>query len=286
MRCARARSIRAFVVFSLTMSTSPDQADQDYREWNEFAAKLWAVVKEPPLAGSKIQAPPEFVTAGAVLMFHFVRASRTFQAIGLLAANGFTQDALVLARTLVEVFFEMAFIGRYPSDAAFYLEHARKIERAWQQRAQTQAPELLTFLGVTDENSADDQPEKRLVHGAWHPRFKSVRQRAEAAGVPMTDYDLLYALASRYVHGSGDWLREVMRVAPDGVYVSYGSDRMERRLVLFIACDKFLEMLFMLEGYLKVPIRDRLLELKREYDALIAKGAATVNLKYGLGDAE
>jgi hypothetical protein len=56
---------------------------------------------------------------------------------------------------------------------------------------------------------------------------------------------------------------------------------MERRLVLFIACDKFLEMLFMLEGCLKMPIRDRLLELKRDYDALVAKGAAIVNLKYG-----
>jgi hypothetical protein len=38
----------------------------------------------------------------------------------------------------------------------------------------------------------------------------------------------------------------------------------------------------MLEGCLKVPIRDRLLELKREYDALVAKGAAIVNVKYGL----
>jgi hypothetical protein len=148
--------------------------------------------------------------------------------------------------------------------------------------AKTQAPELLTFLGVAEEISAADPPEKRVGHGAWHPKFKSVRQRAEAAGVPMTDYDLLYALASRYVHGSGDWLREVMKVAPDGVYVSYGSDRMERRLVLFIACDKFLEMLFMLEGCLKVPIRDRIMELKREYDALVSKGAAIVNLKYAL----
>ena len=264
------------------MSTSLDQAEQDYHDWNQFAAKLWAVVKEPPLAGSTLSAPPEFVTAGAVLMFHFVRASRTFQAIGLLAANGFTQDALVLGRTLVEVFFEMSFIARFPSDAVFYLEHAKKIERSWQQRAKTEAPELLTFLGVTEQISADDPPEKRAGHGAWHPKFKSVRQRAEAAGVPMTDYDLLYSLASRYVHGSGDWMRELMTVGSDGVYVSYESDRMERRLVLFIACDKFLEMLFMLEGCLNVPIRDRLLELKREYDTLVAKGASIVNLKYGL----
>jgi hypothetical protein len=217
-------------------------------------------------------------------MFHFVRASRTFQAIGLLAANGFTQDAVVLLRTLVEVFFEMAFIAKYPADASFYLEHAQKLERAWQERARTQAPELLVFLGVSDATPTNPS-EKRVGHGAWHPQFKTVRQRALAAGVPMTDYDLMYSLASRYVHGSGDWLREVMKASPEGVYVSYGSDRMERRLVLFIACDKFLEMLFMLEGCLKVPIRDRLMELKAEYDALVKKGAAIVNVKYGLGDA-
>jgi hypothetical protein len=263
------------------MTTSPEQADQDYLDWNQFASKLWAVVKEPPLAGSTLSAPSDFVVAGTVLMFHFTRACRTFQAIGLLAANGFTQDALVLGRTLIEVFFEMAFIARYPADAELYLQHAEKIESAWQRRAKEHAPELLIFLGVPDP-SADDQPEKRVSHGGWHPRFKSIRQRAEAAGVSITDYDLLYALASRYVHGSGDWMRELTRVESDGVFVSYGSDRMERRLVLFIACDKFLEMLFMLEGCLKVPIRDRLLELKREYDALVAKGAAIVNVKYGL----
>jgi hypothetical protein len=266
------------------MTNSSYQADHDYEEWNKFAAKLWAVVKEPPLAGSQISAPPEFVTAGKVLMFHFVRASRTFQAIGLLAANGFSQDAVVLLRTLVEVFFEMAFIAKYPADASFYLEHGQKLERAWQERARTLAPELLIFLGVPHGASADEPPQKRVSHGAWHPnpQLKTVRQRALAAGVPMTDYDLLYSLASRYVHGSGDWLREVMKASPEGVYVSYGSDRMERRLVLFIACDKFLEMLFMLEGCLKVPIRDRVMELKAEYDILVKQGSAIVNVKYGL----
>jgi len=38
------------------MTNSSDQAAHDYEEWNKFAAKLWAVIKEPPLAGSQISA--------------------------------------------------------------------------------------------------------------------------------------------------------------------------------------------------------------------------------------
>ena len=80
-------------------------------------------------------------------------------------------------------------------------------------------------------------------------------------------------------------MRELTKVSSDGVYVSYGSDRMERRLVLFIACDKFLEMLFMLEGCLKLPIRERLMQLKAEYDVLIKEGAEVVQRKYNLDGA-
>src|SRR4051812_32479931 len=45
---------------------------------------------------------------------------------------------------------------------------------------------LTTTSGVPDP-SADDQPEKRVSHGGWHSQFKPIRQRAEAAGVSISN---------------------------------------------------------------------------------------------------
>lgn len=260
--------------------------DREYSELVNLAVRLFKVVTEPPLAGSPVLVPPELADAARVIMFHFGRAFRTFQALGLLLREGYTQDGLVLLRTFLEVFFEMAFLARHPEDAHFYLEHGQKMEALLQQRAKTHAPAFmapLLFLGSLAEPGMKSA-KGGLAHGAWHPdkRFRNIRQRALAAGVPEMDYDLVYSLGSRYVHGSGDWLRDIARNVPGGIHVSYEEDVTERNLILFLACEKFIEMLLILEGCLRMPIREQIAAIRADFDVFVQGAAARAASKYGI----
>jgi hypothetical protein len=263
-------------------STTTDK-DREYAELADFTVRMCKVVVEPPMAGTPVEVPPELADAARVIMFHFGRAFRTFQALGLLLREGYTQDGLVLLRTFVEVFFEMAFVAQHPDEAHYYIEHGLKVESLLQQRAKKHAPPFMAPLLFLDRLGDSEQEDvgERLSHSAWHPRFRSTRARALAAGVPESDYELIYSLCSRYVHGSGDWLREVAKAVPGGIHVSYSADITERNLIMLIACEKLLEMLFILEGCLRVPIRAEILSIKRDFDAFKDRGAARVEKKYG-----
>ncbi len=265
------------------MTTDSADKDREYTELVALALRMCKVVVEPPMAGSPVLVPPDLAEAAKVIMFHFGRAFRTFQALGLLVREGYTQDGLVLLRTFVEMFFEMAFVARYPEDAHYYVEHGLKVEALWQKRAKTHAPSFMAPLLFLNHfgDTGWEQAKGALSHSAWHPRFRSVRQRALEAGVPEVYYDLVYSLGSRYVHGSGDWLRDVAKNVPGGIHVSYSADVTERNLILFLAADKLLEMLFILEGCLAMPIREAILAIKTDFDAFKERGAALVSRKYG-----
>jgi hypothetical protein len=182
----------------------------------------------------------------------------------------------------------MAFVARHPEDAHYYVEHGLKIEALWQKRAKKHAPSFMAPLLFLDHlgDTQWEQAAIKLDHSAWHPKFRNVRARANEAGVPDVYYDLVYSLGSRYVHGSGDWLRDVAKNVPGGIHVSYDADVTERNLILFLASDKLLEMLFILEGCLRMPIRDAILAIKADFDAFKEKGAARVSKKYGAKEEE
>lgn len=270
------------------MAEDTTQKDLEYSALVDMALRMCKVVVEPPMAGSPVEVPGDLADAARVLMFHFGRAFRTFQALGLLLRDGYTQDGLVLLRTFVEVFFEMAFVARHPDDAHYYVEHGLKVEALLQQRAKAHAPDFMAPLLFLDHlgDAEWEAATGALSHSAWHPKFRSVRQRALAGGASEVDYDLIYSLCSRYVHGSGDWLREVAKAVPGGIHVSYGSDVTERNLILLIACEKLLEMLFILEGCLRIPIRAQILTIKDDFDGFKARGAGRVKTKYGAEGCE
>jgi hypothetical protein len=257
--------------------------DQEYSALVAIAVRMCKVVTEPPMAGSPVEVPPDLADAAQVIMFHFGRAFRTFQALGLLLREGYTQDGLVLLRTFIEVVFEMAFVAKRPQDAHYYLEHGRKMEALLQQKAKAHAPAFMAPSLILDHHgNAEWEQASGKLHGAWHPEFISIKKRALEGGVPEIYYDLIYAFCSRYVHGSGDWLRQVAAAVPGGIHVSYGADVTERNLILLMACDKLLEMLFILEGCLRIPIRDQILAVKDDFDAFKDGGAARIARKYGV----
>lgn len=249
------------------MDTELDHRDGELDEWRGFASRLCDVVLHPPFAGSEVKVPPEFADAARALMFQFGRSFRTFQAIGLLLHQGYTQDALVLSRTLLEAYFDMAFIAKFPSDAKLFLEHGVNLEKRFWNKVAERDEGIHAHIA---RFRADELPEiaesTSGIHGSWHPKFRSVKQRAQAAGISTFDYDMLYSFLSRYVHGSGDWLRELAKPIDGGVHVSYGKDKTEAKAVLTTVCSTFLEELFILDGCLGMGIADALRNLKGEYD--------------------
>jgi len=122
--------------------------EREYSDLVDLAVRMYRVVVEPPMAGTPVEVPAKLADAARVIMFHFGRAFRTFQALGLLLREGYTQDGLVLLRTFVEVFFEMAFVAQHPEEAHYYIEHGLKVESLFQQRAKKYAP---PFMGSPQE---------------------------------------------------------------------------------------------------------------------------------------
>lgn len=232
--------------------------------------RLGAMVSQPPISGSEVAVAERFVPAAQVLMFHFGRAVRTFRAICLLLSNGFTQDAVVLGRTLLEVLFEMAFVARFPEDAHYYFAHALDLENRSQRnwRAYSPARSSATEVSKIKHGEPADYV-SGLSHGAWHPKYKTVKKRAKESGIPQIYYDLFYSLASRYSHGSGDWLREIARKVHDRIEVSYEGDRMEHDLVLLITCDTFLQILIVADAALGFKASDVLRQAHEDLTALV-----------------
>jgi hypothetical protein len=235
-----------------------------------MANRLGAMVSQPPISGSEVAVAEQFVPAAQVLMFHFGRGVRTFGATCLLLSNGFTQDAVILARTLLEVLFEMAFIARFPEDAHYYFTHALDLEKRFQRNWHAYSPARTSATEVSKIKQGEPADHvSGLSHGAWHPKHKSVRSRAKESGIPQIYYDLFYSLASRYSHGSGDWLREIARKSNKRIEVSYEGDRMEHDLVLLITCDTFLQILIVANAALGLKARDVLRKTHEDLTNLV-----------------
>jgi hypothetical protein len=210
-------------------------------------------------------------------MFHFGRSFRTFTALGLLLAEGYTQDALVLARTLLEVLFEMGFVASHPEDAHYFLEHGLAIEDNFRETLRAYGPPTQAAQpGAVPVADQPPRPTRGISHAAWHPKYKSVRSRAVASGIPEIYYDLFYSLASRYSHGSGDWLREIARRQPGGIHVSYGADKMEGELVVMMACDTFLQILIVADAALGLELKEILREVQNDFTSLDGRTWETV----------
>ena len=122
------------------------------------------------------------------------------------------------------------------------------------------------------------QPLPSINHAGWHPKYKTVRARARESGIASIYYDLFYALASRYSHGSGDWLREIARKGEGGIHVSYEGDRMEHDLVLLVICDTFHQVLIVASAALGMNADELLHSVHDDLTDLVSR---TWDIMYG-----
>jgi hypothetical protein len=259
---------------------------ESIKKWIEFGVDIEKFVTNPPMAGAEVKVPMSHVEAAKVLMFHWGRSFRAYRALNLLVISGFPDDAIVLVRTLLEDLFEMAFIAKYPEDAHLYLEHGLKTEVAWWQEFREYAPEMMHpssyFSEAITASEINDKFNKtrKATKSAWHPNCKSVRQRAIKTGVRSVYYDLMYSLASRYIHGSGDWMRELARSAENEGRLCYAGDAAEGALAVMFAGMSVVEQLNILNGCLCLNITSELSKLERKLNSLAAEEWSRIQNKY------
>lgn len=249
------------------MSFEP--TDETTRLWAKHAERLDATLKHPRLQNKVIAVEQEFALAANIVMFHFGRGVRTYRAIGSLIAGGFTQDAMALCRVLLETLFETAFMASHPNDADKYLKHGIAVEKAWAAKSFEHAPELVAKRWKFDPELREAK--SNVNHSSWHPKYRSVKQRAIAGGVHPIVYDFLYSIASRYIHGSGDWIREISKGQKGPIRIDFSSDRLDQALVILIACECFLGMLRISNEFLDLDIDELVTELEEENQQLSSR---------------
>lgn len=241
-----------------------------------FADEIQSFIRRPPMAGAQASAPPECFDAARVVMFHWGRTVKTSRAVALLVRAGLSDDAMVLLRTLVEVFIEVAFLAKRPQDAKLYLKYGINTELKWWKRLGRVAPDQFRRVAKVQQavlawelEDGQDADFDCTIKSAWHPEFPSVNKRAKEAGVPKWMYEMVYNLGSRYVHGSGDWMRELARPRPTSAgRVSYGGDVAEAALPLMLSCWVVVDLLRLMNGLLHLELDPALTELEDRFNAV------------------
>jgi hypothetical protein len=120
---------------------------------------------------------------------------------------------------------------------------------------------------------------KKGPRSGWHPKFRSIRQRAIEAGVSSFYYDAVYGFTSRYVHGSGDWMAQFFSSTDEKSRISYKGDQGESALATMMACTIMIALLQILNDCLSLDLGDALgsllsqqAEIERtEYKAVLSK---------------
>jgi hypothetical protein len=149
----------------------------------------------------------------ALLRAFALKAVTSLRATVLLCREGYSEDAAVVARTIMEIAIVVRYIAADPQDRSrrfiehtiverqslvTFLESARdRLPRPWQGLA-SHAQRLQELRQHYDEMSGDT---RHRYH--WAGRDITLRKMAEAIGLPVLDwYDLIYSLFSKRAHST------------------------------------------------------------------------------------
>lgn len=263
-------------------------------EWLKFSDDIITFVQNPPMAGARARVPPEYYQAGRFLMFQWGRSFRTFQALLLLVRSGYSEDATVLLRTLLEGFFEIAFMAKHPHEADRYLAYGSRTQATDFKRVREEydfPDEMKAAASVMEAKSLISDPERKMKpkkgpRSGWHPKFRSVRQRAIEAGVPSFYYDMVYGFTSRYVHGSGDWMAEFFSPFKEKSRISYKGDTGTSALATMMTCECIVEILKILDGCLNFELGEPLKDLLMRQSKIRDENFEAVLSKYNISESK
>jgi Family of unknown function (DUF5677) len=160
-----------------------------------------------------------------ITFFFFCKTYKTYQAIRMLCRGGFVEDALVLGRTIFEIYLQSEWMSQYPQGRAVdfmnyesvkrydsYLklkkcdpEFAALLEKHPEAIANLEA----MYARYADQFSKKDQRGNRRIADNWWQR--SIAWLASKKPELQKDYVQTYALQSGIVHSSPTCVNEYLR---------------------------------------------------------------------------
>lgn len=188
-------------------------------------------------------------------------------------------------RTLIENLIESAFIAKFPNDAEKYIDFGLKAQAYRLKQIRKSMPkddnlDLYFSVGLQEaklisEIQEDVKLPKKGMPTSWHPKYKNLRDRSIQAGLPSFYYDILYRAASRYIHGSSDWMIDFGTSAKDE-RIGYKGDSGESALAISVGCMVMIEMLKIMNGCLNLSLDTDLISLIEKHDEMVEKEHSTL----------
>jgi len=136
-----------------------------------------------------------------VLLYWFVKAAKTYDAVLLLWREGYWQDAATLARTILEIAFQAKYLGEDPEPRAkLFMVHDERERLKMLKTADEYNDPLATDIADLIQSlkpSARAQEKWRN----WWGSGKTIRDVAEAV-MPKAVYDAQYSILSVLAHSA------------------------------------------------------------------------------------
>lgn len=219
-----------------------------------------------------------------------VKAMKTVRAIHLLATEGFSEDALALARSALSAASALHYMARDVDrlghdyvDWGLFEKHER-MRRRVEAKEMTQAEFTAAVASLTDHEREIIQ---RFTATGWRTwSGNNDRELAELA-VMSASYDLIYPHASSVLHGSVEGLASYLDEYRRFGQMTLGASTNESRLLLSVTIGAALVVLDRVIDVFSLP-RDSFQALIDEAQALLIEMAPTpeeietVHWDYGL----
>ncbi len=155
------------------------------------------------------------------------KARKQMEAVSLLASEGYGEDAMILARSLVNLCIDLGYITADP-------DQTEPRARRWTAKGRVERREFSKRVGTTspDEATADWSKEEAFAD-EWP---KSIEQRAKDAGLE-SFYNLPYRHGSSFEHSDSWSATSFLDLKVDAVDMLTGpSDRYIDLALLTLAC--------------------------------------------------
>ncbi len=158
--------------------------------------------------------------AALPLLFFAVKALKTHEALLLLAQRGYGPDAGVLARSLLELAINAAWISKdWPGRALFYLEHERVEVRKYQRlqakgygRDQVARQKAIETVAIEEQRKG----RRKTISGeSTYWTGKSLRKMATEVGLSHW-YEVVYSVYSDMIHSAVVTARDYVTLSKDG----------------------------------------------------------------------
>ena len=211
-----------------------------------------------------------------VMLFFFGKAYKSYQAMKILAQEGFREDALVISRTIFELSLQAQYLNEDPKTLArLFVEHDPVVRYSWYKR--------LKQMGLTDlvndiESRQQELQELKQAHDNLSSNYpkpdkwwgKSIWWLADHLGDQMRKrYATVYWELSNYVHTGITSAKEYIDMKDGKFKLNCYPSKLEKNKIFFEATIYFMNIIRQVAEALKVDLEAEYQEAFPKYSALL-----------------